>query len=361
MDAEPRPSPTSWWERARAFMDEAILCGGTPPGEEARIAEIAARQTYRLVKPLVLLAGTFGLLWWPFDLLLYTPEVVRVFALWRSAVLVYCVGFYLTCDRWSVARRNPAAYATVLGATITGIVAASLGTLGPLLKPWFASLLLTPVMSFPFLVTPRVRLAGTSAVAVAGLVGFFTFSQTDRGPGDVGTAIGLMAFSVAVSTCAGHAIYHTFRVALLQSEQLERRTQELEELSAHLTQTVDARTAELRALAAYVERLRELERGAIARDLHDELGQLLTGMRMELDLAERARARRGHPGPAPEPRAPARRHPGFHPEHPRPPAPADPRRLRPPARAGMARDRCGRPLRPRRALPGRARGVGRAR
>lgn len=258
-----------------------------------RVPEIARRQTLRLVKPLVLVAGTVGLLWWPLDFVIYTPEVVRIFAFWRCAVILYCVVYYVSCDRWPLTRRYPTLYATALGAMITAVIAGSLGSLGPLLKPWFASLLLTPVMSFPFLLTPRVRLAGTSTVAASGLVAFFAFSQAERGPSDLGTAIGLMAFSVAVSTFAGHAIYHLFRVGLLQSEQLSQRTQQLEELTTHLVQTVDARTLELRALAAYVEGLREAERGAVARDLHDELGQLLTGMRMELDMAERVRARGG--------------------------------------------------------------------
>jgi signal transduction histidine kinase len=283
--------PIPWMRRARDVLDEVVLYRSTPPEEEVRIAETARRQTLRLVKPLILVACTVGLLWWPFDLLLYSPDVVRVFAFWRAIVLVYCVAYYATCERWSFARRYPALYATAAGAAVTFVVAASLGTLGTLLKPWFASLLLTPVMSFPFLVTPRVRLAGTSVVAAAALLGFFGFSNADRGPADVGTATGLMAFSVAVSTFAGHAIYHLFRISVLQAESLARRSEELEMLSSRLTETVEARTAELRALTAYVESLRETERATIARDLHDELGQLLTGMRMELDMAERARSR----------------------------------------------------------------------
>lgn len=44
--------------------------------------------------------------------------------------------------------------------------------------------------------------------------------------------------------------------------------------------------AELRALAARLDAVREDEKARIARDLHDEMGQLLTGLRIDLDLLE---------------------------------------------------------------------------
>jgi len=45
--------------------------------------------------------------------------------------------------------------------------------------------------------------------------------------------------------------------------------------------------AQLRMLAAHLQRVREEERTRIARELHDELGQVLTGLSMDLDWLER--------------------------------------------------------------------------
>lgn len=47
-------------------------------------------------------------------------------------------------------------------------------------------------------------------------------------------------------------------------------------------------TAELRALSSHVQQVREEERGRIARDLHDELGQRLIGLKIAIARLEQA-------------------------------------------------------------------------
>ena len=44
----------------------------------------------------------------------------------------------------------------------------------------------------------------------------------------------------------------------------------------------EGHTTDLRALREHIERMREQERKSIARELHDELGQLLTALKMDL-------------------------------------------------------------------------------
>jgi hypothetical protein len=53
--------------------------------------------------------------------------------------------------------------------------------------------------------------------------------------------------------------------------------------------------AELRALAARLESVREEERTRIARELHDELGQALTGLKLDLAWMERRLSRHSQP------------------------------------------------------------------
>ena len=67
----------------------------------------------------------------------------------------------------------------------------------------------------------------------------------------------------------------------------------LEEANDHLEARVEARTAELRArerqlseLSARLVAVQEEERARISRDLHDDLGQTLTGLRLQLTILE---------------------------------------------------------------------------
>lgn len=57
----------------------------------------------------------------------------------------------------------------------------------------------------------------------------------------------------------------------------------MEELTRHLERRVAEQTGELRTLATNLASVQEEERLRIAREVHDELGQVFTGLRLELD------------------------------------------------------------------------------
>ena len=57
---------------------------------------------------------------------------------------------------------------------------------------------------------------------------------------------------------------------------------ELTKANAHLEARVQERTVELRSLGARLVRVQEEERRRLSRDLHDDLGQTLTGLRLRL-------------------------------------------------------------------------------
>src|SRR5207249_2535384 len=62
-------------------------------------------------------------------------------------------------------------------------------------------------------------------------------------------------------------------VLTIDNARLLRKTQQL---NTKLEQRVAERTAELQLLASHLQTAREDERTSLARELHDELGQLLT-------------------------------------------------------------------------------------
>ncbi len=75
--------------------------------------------------------------------------------------------------------------------------------------------------------------------------------------------------------------------SILRRAEIERHNaqlqKELETLNRSLEAQVIARTRELQALSLRLLRIQEDERRAIARELHDEIGQLLTGLKLQLD------------------------------------------------------------------------------
>src|SRR5262249_3490419 len=76
----------------------------------------------------------------------------------------------------------------------------------------------------------------------------------------------------------GHTFLLTRYHTLLEAMRLEALEQRVQERTAQLRQT----QAQLRALLARLESLREAERTQLARDMHDALSQQLTGVQMDL-------------------------------------------------------------------------------
>jgi len=64
-----------------------------------------------------------------------------------------------------------------------------------------------------------------------------------------------------------------------------RLSHELAQLNQSLEAQVHARTAELQALSLRLLQIQEDERRAIARELHDQVGQMLTGLKFQLEAA----------------------------------------------------------------------------
>jgi len=72
-----------------------------------------------------------------------------------------------------------------------------------------------------------------------------------------------------------------------------RLTRELAGLNHSLEEQVAGRTRELRALSGRLLQIQEGERRAIARELHDQIGQMLTGLRFQLEAGIKGGAKLG--------------------------------------------------------------------
>jgi PAS domain S-box-containing protein len=71
-----------------------------------------------------------------------------------------------------------------------------------------------------------------------------------------------------------------------RNEQLLASTQTLEQRVAQRTAELEESRSQLRGLIGHREQVREVERRYIAREVHDELGQILTGLQMSISYLE---------------------------------------------------------------------------
>lgn len=96
-------------------------------------------------------------------------------------------------------------------------------------------------------------------------------------------ALELSRIGIALtSVIALLAFYQTLRQARALALANEQRKEELERERDHLDSVVRERTARLAELATYLQKVREDERAHLARELHDELGSLLTAAKLDV-------------------------------------------------------------------------------
>lgn len=256
--------------------------------QSSNFADYARQVTLRHGVMSCVVFGVAALVMWPTDRLFFPgrPEVHAAFGWWRVELIVLSL---LSVAAGFAVRRYPrliypgvAVFALVLAATAGRALAA---TGGPD-KAWFHTLYVVPLAIFP-LSLPLVQRVATTALATGGCMAAYFLSDPHYLDYDgFPTVVVALLGTAAVATLIGHSHFRLLQTAFEQQVKLAWRTLDLEKRVAE-------RTARLRQLTDHLERSREQERRRIGRDLHDELAQLLTAMRLELRLALRSSPKLG--------------------------------------------------------------------
>lgn len=107
--------------------------------------------------------------------------------------------------------------------------------------------------------------------------------RIDHAQERIGQALQLSRVGIAIVALAALLAFHLYlrqSQALREADAREQRA--LERERARLEQEVRERTASLAELATHLQDVREAERGHLARELHDELGALLTAAKLDV-------------------------------------------------------------------------------
>ncbi len=206
-----------------------------------------------------------------------------------SSIAFFAIGIGLARRHPAFVRRHYQALmlglfpAVAIPVTLNGALAAEHGNLY-----WFGILQLDLAASTFFLIPARLFLAGawlSTALYVAVRLGF---AKRPLNVEDVNVVIGLGIFALLASFThhvilssrrENHAQRRDLQEAKATLEQrVQMRTQALENATQRLTEN----EAELRSLAGDLLVAREEERTSVAQDIHDDLGQVLSLIRMDL-------------------------------------------------------------------------------
>ncbi len=110
-----------------------------------------------------------------------------------------------------------------------------------------------------------------------------SIQQIEQGQAQVSKALQLSRIGIAMTALVGLLAFYMYLIqnkALLASAQREQEM--LERERDRLEKQVRERTASLAELATHLQNVREDERGHLARELHDELGALLTAAKLDV-------------------------------------------------------------------------------
>lgn len=214
-----------------------------------------------------------ALVWWPTDWWFFaagSPE--RAGLAWMRTVLIPLnLAAVAVLPRWSVARARPLLCIVVLVHLELAIAGVAVGKMG---ETWVGFLYLAPLFTslVPVSLRPRLVMAGSAwAAAWSG----YALSAAAAGSERLLVSMGFSLFGVLLGVLIGHVAWSATESAHVAELRLRR-------LAASLQATVDAQTASLRRLLDQVDAAREEERTALAREIHDELGQELSALRITL-------------------------------------------------------------------------------
>lgn len=232
----------------------------------------------RRVRIITLILLTFNLLFWPTDRWLLADVPTAFPALGEGRLYLTICGLVIVGLSYQ-ARWMIVALGWLAAGVTCGIIAWTLGRIGGPNTAWFQYI-------YPFLflglagwLAPVARVAFTTYLGVVAVAAYILPSPQHVQDSMMPSAVGYLFFVVLLSILAGLYIDHLRIRAFVFGRGSARSLEQL-------VDRVATQTAHIQSLLDRVERAREQERREIAAELHDDMGQVLTGLRCQVRVAQ---------------------------------------------------------------------------
>jgi signal transduction histidine kinase len=274
---------------ARQFVARLSRLGeaarAAPPEDRAEIERHGREAVLRNARILVLAVGAANILFWPSDLynLKGLPHALVTYAQGRSVLTAMLLALWLALAWVPFVRRHLLLSLGVAGVAFAFVLGHFFGRIGGPSEPWFHFTYLLMMAPLVCWVDLSQRVVGTVLLGLGAAVGYFAVDPSHLADPLAFVALSQLAFAVGLSIGAGFLLDVLRRESLALRLAVDRQAAQLHALNDGLEGRVREQTAELRFLADRLETARESERTAIARELHDELGQELTALRFALE------------------------------------------------------------------------------
>ncbi len=192
-------------------------------------------------------------------------------------------------------RQYPAAVAVLFHILIAAGAATHSAQMSDLNGPFFYGVYIVPPLSIGLALGLRMRIVMTVAGPLSWVVAYFVTNPAALEHRMLHVPIIILTGVGVISVYLGHQLHAVVRERFLLARKLEQQQAALERHAAGLEEEVAEGSRAVEHLSRVLANS-NLERADVARALHDDLGQLIVGVRMELETLERKLQRLSEPG-----------------------------------------------------------------
>ena len=239
--------------------------------EQAAFEEYAKRLTITNVTFTAYTMIFMTLLLLPSDFVIFpqgSPQLTAILV-WRGVVIATCIAGLAAFAGHSFLRRYPYAVSTTLFCVSVGASAYLMGVVADDNSALPFGIYTAPLLTVLLIVPLTKRILVTTGLVISFLAALVVANPAFAHSRNFGIMLAWLVGVISVDVAVGHVVYFLLQLNFMHRFLLDRRVQE--------------QTEEYRRAARALISIQEKERERIGRDIHDELGQLLSGLRMEID------------------------------------------------------------------------------